>query len=88
MTDFGFLTSDKIQGQCYHLMGGLLPLPKDSHKFVQIYLMGGDQQRCPNVHNGLDLDIVMELQEMFHKYHKYVSIFHSALEHMTPIKDF
>ena len=37
-------------------MGGLLPLPKESHKFVQIVFMGGDQteaqQRCANVHNG------------------------------------
>ena len=54
--------------------------------------MGGDQaeaqQRCGNVRNGLDLDRVMELQEMFHKYHKYVGIFHYALEHITLIKDF
>ena len=62
-------------------MGGLLPLPKESHKFVQIYFMGGDQaeaqQRCAN---GLYLEIVMELQEMFYKYHKYV-------EHIALIKE-
>ena len=91
MTDFGFLTTYKIQGQCYHLMGGLLPLPKESHKFVQIYFMGSDkaeaQQRCVNIPNGLDLDIVMKLQEIFHKYHKYVGIFHIALEHIMLIKD-
>ena len=47
--------------------------------------MGGDQeaqQRCANVHNGLDLDRVM-----FNQYHKYVGIFHYALEHITLIKD-
>ena len=54
--------------------------------------MGGNQsetqQRCVNVHDGLDLDIVMELQEMFHKYHKYVGIFYYELQHITLIKDF
>ena len=50
MTYFGFLAIYKIQGQCYYLMGGIQPQPKESHKFIQIYLMGGDQaeaqQRC------------------------------------------
>ena len=70
ITDFGFLKKYKIKDQCYQLMGSLLPLPKESHKFVQIYLMGDDQaetqQRCANVHDGLGLDTVMKLLEMFH----------------------
>ena len=53
--------------------------------------MGGDQaevqQRCANVHNRLDLDIVIELQKIFHRYLKYVGILHFALEHITLIKD-
>ena len=52
-------------------MGGLQPLPKESPKFVQIYFMGGDQaeaqQKSENVHNGLNLDIVMLLKEMSSK---------------------
>ena len=70
MTNFRLFTTYKIHRQCYLLMGGLLPISKESHKFLQIYFMGCDQaeeqQRCANVHNGLDLDIVMELQEMFY----------------------
>ena len=56
-----------------------------------MYFMGGDQaeaqQRSGNVHDELDLDIVMELHEMFHKYHNYVRIFHYVLDHKTLIKD-
>ena len=91
MTDFGFLITYKIQRQCYDLMGGFLPLPQELHKFVHIYFIGGDQEeaqrRCANVHNGLDLDIVIELKEMFHKYYKYVGIFYYVVEHIMLIKD-
>ena len=91
MADFRFLTTYKIHRQCYFLMDGLLPISKESHKFLQIYFMDGDQvedqQRCANVHNGLDLDIVMELREMFYSYHKYDGIFPCELEHLTLIKD-
>ena len=87
MTDFRFCTTYKIQGQCYHLMGSLLPLPHEPHKFVQVYFMGGNeteaQQRCTNVHGGLQFYIVMKLQEMLHQHHMYVSIFKYALEHMN-----
>ena len=66
MTDFGFLTAYKIQVQCCVIIwwGSFQPQPKESHKFVQIYCMGGDQAesyQCANVHNWLDLDIIMEL---------------------------
>ena len=30
----------QIQGQIYHLMGALLPLPKVDHQFLQIYFIG------------------------------------------------
>lgn len=63
MTDFGFLTTYKIQSQCAHLMGCLLPLPDRSYKFVQIYFMDGNQaeakQRSTHVHSELELDIVV-----------------------------
>lgn len=66
-TDFGGLT--KIQGQCYHLIRSFLPLPKESYKVEQIYFIGDNQaeaqQRCQLVHIRLELDIVMELLEMF-----------------------
>lgn len=86
VTYFGFLTTYKIQGQCYHLMGDLLPLPEHSHEFVQVYFMGGNQteaeQRCTNVQGGLEFDIVVELQDLLHQHHKYVRILKYALECM------
>lgn len=64
-----FLRTYKIQEKCFHLMVGLLPLPNKSYKFVQICFMGGNeakaQQRCIHVHRGLELNIVMMLQETF-----------------------
>ena len=67
----------------YHLMGSLLPLPHEPHKFVQVYFMGGNeteaQQRCENVHGGLQLDIVMTLQEMLHQHHMYVGRFNCSV---------
>ena len=35
----------------------------------------------------LDSDIVIDLKKMFHKYYKYIDIFHYALEHIMLIKD-
>ena len=46
------------------------------------------QKRCTNVHDRLALDIVMKLQEMFHKYRKSVGIFHYEFEHIIRKKDF
>ena len=60
VTNFGSLTTYKNQEQRYHLMGALLPQPKESHKFLQVYFMGGNQaeaqQRSTNVHGGLELN--------------------------------
>ena len=50
-----------------------------TYKFVQVYFRSSNQakvqQRCANVHGGLTLNLVMELQEMFHLHHKCVSVF-------------
>ena len=34
----------RVQGQVYHTVGSLLPLPHEDPKFFQIYLMGDEQQ--------------------------------------------
>ncbi|KAL8614341.1 hypothetical protein ACOMHN_007679 [Nucella lapillus] len=79
LTDTGFFTTFKIQGQCYHLMGGLLPLTKEQPKFVQVYFMGtGSEeeavQRCRNIPSGLDVRTVADLQDMLHESHKYIKV--------------
>ncbi|CAH2100828.1 unnamed protein product [Euphydryas editha] len=37
-----FNSTFKIKGQVYHKVGSLLPMPNESHKFLQIYFMGGE----------------------------------------------
>lgn len=38
----------KIQGQVYHKLGSLLPMPNESHKFLHIYFMDGENsERAP-----------------------------------------
>lgn len=35
----------KIQGQVYHKVGSLMPMPDDDPKFLQIYFMGSCEER-------------------------------------------
>ncbi|XP_055924623.1 uncharacterized protein LOC129956714 [Argiope bruennichi] len=40
-----FETTFKVQGQVYHKIGSLLPMPDDDPKFLQIYFMGNCEER-------------------------------------------
>ncbi|XP_055924693.1 uncharacterized protein LOC129956776 [Argiope bruennichi] len=40
-----FETTFKVQGQVYHKIGSLLPMPDDDPKFLQIYFMGNREER-------------------------------------------
>ena len=40
-----FETTFKIQGQVYHKIGSLMPMPDDNPKFLQIYFMGNCEER-------------------------------------------
>ncbi|XP_025412655.1 uncharacterized protein LOC112685099 [Sipha flava] len=40
-----FVTTFKIQGQVYHKIGSLMPMPNDDPKFLQIYFMGSCEER-------------------------------------------
>ena len=68
-TDAHMFGKFKVQGQVYHSIGSLLPLPNEQHKFLQIYFMGdsNDQarQRQSNIPDLL-FEIVMALQDMLH----------------------
>ncbi|GFS75362.1 uncharacterized protein NPIL_126121 [Nephila pilipes] len=41
-----FESTFKIQGQVYHQIGSLLPMPDADPKFLQIYLMGDEEQQA------------------------------------------
>lgn len=40
-----FESTFKIQGQVYHQIGSLMPMPNETPKFLQIYFMGSDEER-------------------------------------------
>ena len=86
LTNQGFYTTFKIQGQCYHKIGGLFSLPEENPKFLQVYLMRNTDEEAKqwNRHVGGDLptNIVPELQEMFHHNHAYVDICKSVFENI------
>lgn len=91
MTSFGatkihydnFMPTFRIQGQIYHRIGSLLPLPNAEHKFLQIYFMGDSndndqvQQRRKN-NTGTKQHIVAELQVMLHDNNQLVQLFKQA----------
>ena len=94
MTSFGahivsegnFMPTFKIQGQCYHLAGSLLPVDGNQPKFLQIYFTAAMEaqrnQRCENYPN-LRHDIVDELQNMLHLHNNYVRSFKVTMERQT-----
>ena len=76
MTSFGatgaapdgdFSPTFRVQGQIYHLIGSLLPLPNAEPAFLQIYFMGDSSvqldRRC-NLFNGVQRGIVANFQEL------------------------
>lgn len=81
----GFNTVFKIQGQIYHRIGSLLPLPNETPKFLQIYFMGDNQlevdQRCANF-TGLRREIIGELQHLLHEHNQLINTFKTARERM------
>ncbi len=87
LTDRGFFTTFRVQGQVYHRIGGLLPLPDQEAKFVQVFFMQDAdaqvQQRLANMNGGLKENIVLDLQEMLHERHQHVHNFKYALEKMN-----
>ncbi len=84
LSQTGFFTTFKVQGQVYHRMGGLLPLPEKEPKYVQVFFMGGEKetnQRC-RLNQGVRRDIIEDLQTMLHETHPYVHSFKYALGQM------
>ncbi|KAF2890734.1 hypothetical protein ILUMI_15439, partial [Ignelater luminosus] len=75
MTSFGathivqdnFMPTFKIQGQIYHLLGALLPLPDADHQFLQIYFMGNSDaevdKRC--AHNPISHKFLLKASRVW-----------------------
>ncbi|ELT90405.1 hypothetical protein CAPTEDRAFT_202282 [Capitella teleta] len=76
VTDHGFFTIFKIQGQCYHQIGSLLPMPDTEAKFLQDYFMNGQEETQQRIRNnpGTQADLIQDLQSMLHQYHQYINI--------------
>ena len=76
----------EIQGQVYHTVGSLLPLPNECPRFLQIYFMGDDiagaKHRCKTI-PGVRNQIVFSLQDMLHNNNSYVTSLKSAMERMS-----
>lgn len=88
--DVGFMPTFKIQGQIYHLIGSLLPLPNEDSKFLQVYFLGDKEQetnqRC-SIIETTRRGIITDLQAMFHEHNQLIKIFKYALNQM-PTNDY
>lgn len=74
MTSFGadniitdrFMPTFKVQGQIYHSAGSLLPIPQESHKFLQIYFLGNSDDEVDNrcaITSGTRREIIHSIQQ-------------------------
>ena len=83
ITDRVFMPTFKVQGQIYHNLGSLQPLQNEP-KFLQLYFMGNLQaqaeRRC-GVIPGIQINIILPLQEMIHQVNTYVQSFKYVLEY-------
>lgn len=79
-------SSFQIQGQIYHQVGSLLPLPDASHQFLQIYFVGNSNDeidlRCTIAQN-LRREVIGQLRELFHEHNQLVRLFRTALDRMV-----
>lgn len=84
LTELGYTTTYKIQGQVYHLLGSLLPSADQQHKFMQIYFIGNEASevihRVNNTNGSLNSEVVRDLQRLLHAHHENVWIFKRLLD--------
>ncbi|UYV74100.1 hypothetical protein LAZ67_11002115 [Cordylochernes scorpioides] len=94
MTSFGathierfgnFEPTFKVQGQVYHQIGSLLPVPNEDPRFLQIYFMDNVEEeidrRCA-FSEATRRAIIAELQTLFHEHNCLVRDFKSAVENV------
>lgn len=84
MTSFG-TTAFKIRGQICHRIGSLMPLLDESHKFLQMYFFGNEDEeatlRCDTI-PGTKKEIVLDIQKILHAHNALVKMFKTALKRM------
>lgn len=77
----GFESTFKIQGQVYHRIGSMLPMPNADPKFLQIFFMGEEEEqvgiRCHYNHIAAanEREIVALLQTFLHENNLLVRLF-------------
>nr|XP_023028755.1 uncharacterized protein LOC111516895 [Leptinotarsa decemlineata] len=75
----------KVQGQVYHHIGSLLPVPNEDPTCLQIYFMNNVEEeidrRCA-FSEATRRAIIAELQALFHEHNCLVRDFKSAVENM------
>ena len=54
LTNHGFFTTSKVQGQCYYKIGGLIPITDKEPKFVQVYFMGNTLEEAKQQNRQVD----------------------------------
>ncbi|XP_055910503.1 uncharacterized protein LOC129944866 [Eupeodes corollae] len=83
-----FNSTFKIKGQIYHKMGSLLPMPNEASKFLQIYFMGGENERVDARcgYNNLDSHfarrIVSDLDALLNEHNELLKIFKSHMHNL------
>lgn len=91
MTSFGatkvvranFMPTFRVQGQIYHRMASILPIPGEDPKFLQIYFIGqaddnNQVQQRQHYNPGTKQQIVADLQIMLHANNQLVRTFKQA----------
>ncbi|XP_014774554.1 uncharacterized protein LOC106872177 [Octopus bimaculoides] len=91
VTDSGWMPTFKVQGQVYHLIGSLHPLPNCKPSFLQIYFISNYNRQLdvrfgiipPPANTGADTfdrDVMLSLQNMLHQHNSYIRSFKYALQ--------
>lgn len=94
MTSFGatnivsnadYMPTFKVQGQIYHKIRSLLPIPEQEPKFLQIYFTGNKEREVEQVCSittQTRQEIISNLQKIFHEHNSLVRLFKTAIDQM------
>lgn len=75
----------RIQGQIYHRIGSLLPLPDESPRFMQVYFMGDAADQVDlrySLYRDTRRSLVQVFQRHFDAHNELIRVFRTALERM------
>lgn len=84
-----FESTFKVQGQVYHRIGSLMPMPDDTPKFLQIYFMGGEDERVDTrcTHNNINSPqgkrIVGILEPFFQEHNHLIRLFKTLMPRLV-----